>query len=151
MPKKNYLDPAVQQELRTRIDSLTTESFPRWGKMNVKQGLRHMGMAFKMAIGEVSEPFAAPALLRPIWKFGLLNMTPLKGKIQTFPSFDMVARKIDPEELEAEKADLKAAMDRYLATGSYVEYHPLGGRFNNENWGRVMYVHTDHHLRQFGA
>ena len=29
--------------------------------------------------------------------------------------------------------------------------HAFFGRLNGDEWGRLMYKHIDHHLRQFGV
>jgi len=51
MEVKNLYDPAVKQEIISRINKLTADSKPLWGKMNASQMLAHCQKPLGVATG----------------------------------------------------------------------------------------------------
>ncbi|PZF72637.1 DUF1569 domain-containing protein [Taibaiella soli] len=149
---KNLLTPDVKNEVLARIDNLSPESKALWGKMNVNQGLRHMAMAFDTATGEL-DPTVAQRLPMPKWliKFFFLNTKPPKEKVQTFVEMNMVKQGINPPDFEAERQQLKHNIEKFYNATDLVPENKLAGKFNRQDWGKLFYNHTDHHLRQFGV
>ena len=149
---KNLLHDTTKQEVISRIDKLTPAAKAQWGKMNVNQGLRHMTVAFDIPTGKL-DPTVSKAPPMPKWlmKFFLLNMKPPKGGAETFNEMKMVENHIDPEVFEAEKKSLKDAIERFSKTDKFIPENKLAGKFSKDDWGKLNYNHTDHHLRQFGA
>ena len=78
-------------------------------------------------------------------------MKPPKGKAKTFPEIDMVGNGITPEDFEEERRNLKNYVDKFDKADSLLAENAYGGKFSRDDWGLLMYNHTDHHLRQFGA
>ncbi|HWB27383.1 MAG TPA: hypothetical protein VG738_18035 [Chitinophagaceae bacterium] len=148
---KNLLQKPVKDEILQRIDTLTPASKAVWGKMNVNQGLRHMTMAFQISGGELSPTHANPPKM-PKWlmKFFLLNVKPPKERAETFIEMNMIGNNINPADFEAEKASLKKAVAAF-GSGTLLPENKLAGKFTRDDWGKLNYNHTDHHLRQFGA
>ena len=59
-----------------------------------------------------------------------------------------------PRDFVSEKARLTALVNRFCDAGSAAadgRVHSFLGRLSGEEWGRMMWKHLDHHLRQFGA
>lgn len=57
-------------------------------------------------------------------------------------------------EFEKEKAVLMEQIKRFGQKGPDVvanKTHPFFGAMTDDEWGRLQYVHLDHHLTQFGA
>jgi len=149
--KKNILNPADKQEILSRIEKLTPSTQRLWGKMNVNQGLHHMMLGFKIPLGELIEPSSGGKIKQRIFKWMLLSIPAPKGKAETYSSMNTVSLGIDPVIFEAEQTQLKAYIEKFVTTPSYIPNNPKGGPFTKEDWGRLMYAHTDHHLKQFGA
>ncbi len=149
---KNLLNPIDKEEIMKRIDALKPDARALWGKMNVNQGLRHMAVAFDIPLG-ILDPTVANAPKMPKWllKFFLLNMPPPKEKAETFKEMNMVENKINPNDFEAEKKNLKAMLEKFAAAQSLIPENKLAGKFKRDDWGKLNYNHTDHHLRQFGG
>ena len=149
---KNLLDETVKQETLRRIDSLSPQSQAQWGKMNVNQSLRHMAMAFDISSG-VLDPTLERAAPMPKWllKFFLLNAKPPKERAETFKEINMVKNNVNPEEFEREKAGLKNAIMSFSRSGKFIPVNKFAGKFSADDWGKLNYNHTDHHLRQFGV
>ena len=149
---KNLFDEGVKKEILARIDSLQPETKALWGKMNVNQVLRHMALAFDIPPGTL-DPTVDKAPPMPKWllKFFLLNMKPPKAQAETFKEMNMVSNNINPASFEEEKQKLKEAVERFYKTTSFIPVNKLAGKFSKNDWGKLNYNHTDHHLRQFGA
>jgi hypothetical protein len=89
----------------------------------------------------------------PKWllKYFLINVKPPKGKAETFREMNMVANNINPAEFEAERVMLKKKITEFSSVTSLLPENKLAGKFSRDDWGKLNYNHTDHHLRQFGV
>lgn len=56
-------------------------------------------------------------------------------------------------DLEAEKARFSTLLERVVAQPKTAEWpvHPLFGKMTGEQYGKLGYKHTDHHLQAFGV
>lgn len=149
---KNILDPQVKQEILIRIDKFAPHNERKWGKMNHSQALRHMTMAFQIPMNELS-PTRGYKKLPPKWlmKFFLINTKPPKSRAETFAEINMVKLGINPGDFEVERKALKTYVEKFSKADKLIPENLYGGKFNRGDWGKLMYNHTDHHLRQFGA
>jgi hypothetical protein len=149
---KNLFDLKAKEEILARIDKLKPQSKALWGKMNVNQGMRHMNMSFDIATGKI-DPNAdnAPKIPKWLFKIILLNMKPPKEKAETYKEMNVVANGINPPDFETERINLKIAVEHFFNAERLVPENKLGGKFNRNDWGKLNYNHTDHHLRQFGV
>lgn len=149
---KNLFDPKVKEELLSRIDNLKPGAKALWGKMNVNQGLRHMTMAFDIPTGKLN-PTMPRKIPMPKWvlKFFLLNAKPPKAKAETFVEINTVSLGIDPKDFEVERQNLKKALENLCSTTTLIPENKFAGKFSRNDWGKLNYNHTDHHLRQFGV
>ncbi len=147
---KSFFDAASQQELLKRLEKLTIDTKPQWGKMNAAQMLAHCGVAFKTATGEVQlKPM--PFIFRvvgPMIKKSVLSEKPYRKNAPTAPEF------LIPSDMDfaVGKQNFEEGF-RKLAVGPQVVKtlkHPFFGKMTTEEWGRHLYKHTDYHFGQFG-
>jgi hypothetical protein len=57
-------------------------------------------------------------------------------------------------DFEAECSRLATRIDQVVQRGATKTeglVHPFFGRLSGDEWGRLIYKHLDHHLRQFGV
>jgi len=149
---KNILETTAKDEILNRIDKLAPDAKAQWGKMNVNQGLRHMAMAFDIPTGKLDPtPSKVPPMPKWMLKFFLTSVKPPKGGAETFKEMNIVANGVNPADFEAERANLKNAIEHFSKAASLIPENKLAGKFSKTDWGKVNYNHTDHHLRQFGA
>lgn len=149
---KNLFNTNHKKEIIKRIDALKPGVKPLWGKMNVNQNLRHMTGAFEIALGTLNPTIAkVPTLPKWLLKFFLLNMAPPKQKAETFKEMNMVENKINPKNFEDEKNKLKAMIENFVTSKTLVAENKIAGKFSKDDWGKLNWNHTDHHLRQFGV
>lgn len=149
--KKNILTQSDKESILSRIDKLSPSSERLWGKMNVNQALHHMMLGFKIPLGELTEPSSGGPTKQRLFKWMLMNIPAPKGKAETYSSMNTVTLGIDPVDFEAERAQLKSYIEKFVTAPSYIPNNPKGGPFTREDWGRLMYSHTDHHLKEFGV
>jgi len=148
----SIFDPAVEAAVRQRAAQLTPATPARWGRMRPAQMLCHLVDAFRVPLGEtVAQPKWTPfrfSVLR--WLFVYLLPWP-KGRLPTMPAFQQT----QPDQWEDDCRAWEAALSRFVARGRETETrwkpHPAFGPLPNWEWGRMVYLHIDHHFRQFGV
>ena len=147
---KSLWQEKTRRELLARARSLTPAHRALWGKFTVDRMLAHMVDAFGMAMGEIEvRPRKVPLIGR--WPFNILFIR-LVGMPRNAPSAREILER-PPVSIDAELRELEAAMDRFAAQNERTDWpaHPAFGKLSRRSWGVLGYVHTDHHLRQFGV
>lgn len=147
----SIFDPDAETAVRGRLARLTPDAPPRWGRMQPAQMLCHLVDAFRLPLGETSSrPKSTPFrffLLR--WLFVYVFPWP-KGKLPTMPVFQQT----QPGKWEEDRLAWEAALTRFVAHGRKAgcqwSAHPAFGALPTWEWGRMVYLHIDHHFRQFG-
>jgi uncharacterized protein DUF1569 len=135
-----------------RLAALTPGHTRRWGRMNVHQAVCHMADAFRMARGTMPVAVTARWHERTLVKWIALY-APLRwpGGIPTSPELDQVTScGTQPGTFDADLAALCALAREAVGPGPRVP-HPVFGALSEPAWLRWAWLHTDHHLRQFGA
>jgi hypothetical protein len=150
---KNLRNTAVKDEILARIERLTPESKAKWGKMNVNQLLRHLTLSLDIPLERLNPtmPTNAPKLPKWLFRLILLNMKPPKSKAETFVELNTVSAGVNPTDFEAERKQLRQAVNDFVNAKQYAPENKLAGKFSGDDWGKLSYNHMDHHLRQFGA
>lgn len=148
---QNLFDTQTYTDTVARVHKLTSESKAEWGKMNVAQMLAHCKQAFKVPLSEKKLPrLFIGRLLGPLIKAKLYNDSPWKQNLPTSPDFKIT----NERDFHDEKQQLLALVNKFYAAGpmGITEHpHPMFGKFTPEQWGKSMFKHLDHHLRQFGV
>lgn len=147
--------PADREELIARVRSLTPDSVRRWGRMSVHQMVCHAADAFDMALGRKAVAPTAGLLGRTIVKWYALYLPfPWPAGIPTSPEIDqMGAICTRPDRFDADRDRLARLVDEVAGRDASFRWspHPVFGPLAPADWLRWGYLHTDHHLRQFGA
>lgn len=138
-------------EILNRINNLSTNSQPQWGKMNVAQMLAHCSLFQDVATGNASTKRSWLGIIigkfvKPIF----YNDKPLAHNMSTIPTILIVNEK----DFETEKENLKQKIIILQNNGPEqctTQTHPFFGRLTSEQWGKGLYKHLDHHLKQFGV
>jgi hypothetical protein len=135
-----------------RINKLSPESKPLWGKMNVAQMLAHCEVPLKIAQGELK------LKVNPIIKFlfakrARKHILGEAGFGKNSPTMNE-ARIADKREFEEEKQKLIKKIRSFYEKGKAGitrEPHPFFGPLSIEEWDHMQSKHLDHHLSQFGV
>ncbi|WP_088102872.1 DUF1569 domain-containing protein [Halalkalibacter urbisdiaboli] len=147
----NIFELLHKDEILKRIDNLSVNSQPKWGKMDVSQMLAHCSSFQDIAMGYSLPPRGWLGLLvgrfaKPIF----YNDKPLPYNMSTIP--DIVIA--DKKEFEIEREKLKQKINKFHKSGPETctsHPHPFFGKLTSEQWGKGIYKHLDHHLKQFGV
>ncbi len=144
--KKSINNQNDLQEVFDRVGKLKADSKGLWGKMNVNQMLRHVSTAANFAF--TSE--AQNVKKRSIMKWMIFNIPAPKGA-KTLPQIDMVANNINPEEFEKERQALTDVFKKVSESNGPFRENPFLGKLTKDEWGKLCYLHSNHHLKQFGV
>jgi hypothetical protein len=148
---KTLYDAAVVDEQKARLARFGPESERLWGKMSAGQMLAHCSIAMESAVGDCRPPrMLIGRLLGGLVKSGFTSEKPLNKNGPTAKNL-IVA---DVRDLAVERERFLQLMDRFAAAGpdGCTDHpHVFFGKLTAEEWGKGMYKHLDHHLRQFGV
>ena len=141
-------------ELITRLGKVAPQSERRWGRMNVHQMVCHLADACRMALGQKDVRDDSSALKRTIVKW-LALYAPLQWRagIVTSPEIDQLISGTCPADFATDVAEVRVLLDAIAKNGLRGTWpnHPVFGKMSSTQWLRWAYLHTDHHLRQFGV
>jgi|WetSurMetagenome_2_1015567.scaffolds.fasta_scaffold421861_2 hypothetical protein len=148
---QNMFDQDDRDVLVRRLLGLQPTSPRQWGKMTVSQMLAHCSVSFEVPCGDiVKKQTLLGRVVTPILRPMVFGLKPFGRNAPTDPDY----RITDDRDFEKERARLSALIDRFCSRGPAAAagvVHPFFGRLSSEEWGRLLYKHLDHHLRQFSA
>ncbi|QTD38276.1 DUF1569 domain-containing protein [Polaribacter batillariae] len=149
---KNIFTKEVTDEVISRIEKLTPNTQPNWGKMSVSQMLAHCCVTYEMVYTDKHpKPNAfAKFMLKTIVKKFVVSEKPYAKNGRTAAQFLITDEKI----FETEKKRLIDFIKKTQQLGEE-EFdgkisHSFGKLTKNE-WNNMFYKHLDHHLTQFGV
>jgi len=148
---KNLFEKESADQILSRVASLQPEMQRQWGKMDVAQMMAHCSAALDMASGKLVLPRLwigriIGRLVKPIYS----NEKPLSKNNPTDPKLVIS----DQRDFHSEQKQLELKVREFQEGGEAKctrHPHPFFGSLTPYEWGRGMYKHLDHHLRQFGA
>ncbi len=143
---KSLFDTEAYQEIKGRIETLSSKSTPAWGKMNVGQMVTHCQFPLKVALSNKPRKHKWN-LVGFLFKKSLYNDKPWRQGLPTAK----LAKITDERDFDKERATLLSMVDAFYAKKEQTEWqpHPMFGTFTPQQWGQLEYKHLDHHLRQF--
>ncbi len=148
---KTLFDKDTYNEINQRLNTLTPQTEHRWGKMDVAQMMAHCKEAFKVPLSDKKYPrIFIGLLLGWMMKAKLYNESPWGKNLPTAPNFLIK----DQRDFNTEKNELSELITKFntAGPGNVGKFpHPFFGTLTQEQWGKSMYKHLDHHLMQFGA
>jgi hypothetical protein len=143
--------PADREAIARRLATLEPEAQRQWGRMDAAQMLAHCAVGLEVAAGERSLPQAfLGKLIGPLVGVLVLGQRPFGHDAPTAPAFVVLGAR----DFEAERIRVATLIDHVVQRGpehAAQQTHPFFGRLSGEKWGRLVYKHLDHHLRQFGV
>ncbi|MFN8355000.1 MAG: DUF1569 domain-containing protein [Spirosomataceae bacterium] len=142
------------QEVVKRINQLSEQSPRQWGKMTVGQMLTHCADQIRICYEEKPAGVFGNNITQAIAKFLVTKMgMKMPKNIRTLPELDPNKDLMtQPSNFEQDRLQLVALVERFFDLPSNRTYtHPLLGSAQKSDIGILIYVHLDHHLRQFGV
>jgi Protein of unknown function (DUF1569) len=135
-----------------RINQLTPNSQPTWGKMSVAQMLAHCSVTYEMIYENIHKPPNAfmKLILKLLVKNKVVSETPYKRHSPTAPQFIMKETKnfeIEKQRLTNYINKTQQLGENYFDNKSSQSFGPL----SKTEWNNMFYKHLNHHLAQFGV
>ena len=145
---KTFFDRSVRDDLQQRVEKLTADSRPQWGKMSPSQMLTHCTRAMQTPLGDFTLRRSPLGLIGWMFKGMIRTESPFKQNSPTAPEFVVT----DQRDYENEKARFEAAFQKLAQGPSVIKcyHHAFFGKMTSEDWGLLTYKHLNHHLLQFG-
>jgi hypothetical protein len=146
---KTVFDAGARGELVRRMESITPDRRPLWGKMSTGEMLAHVNASLAMATGELATQPKNTPLANPLLRWLLIYVLPWPKGTPTAP--ELLAT--PPGAWAAELArfrDLLEQVGTQSPDGAWPR-HPAFGQMKGKHWGALIHRHLEHHLRQFAA
>ena len=134
-----------------RVEKLKGDERPLWGAMTIKQMLDH-GIVTNTAIYNSGASGKKRTLKQLAFKTLVMKITHhipkgIKGNARFFHPEDDIK-----ESFEEMKTHYKNAISMFIQQEKpLLGDHPIFGRLSTNEWKYFVWLHMDHHLRQFGA
>ena len=149
---KNIFNKEITEEIIGRINNLSNNSTPNWGKMSVSQMLAHCCVTYEMVFTDkhLKPNFFTKFILKTFVKKIVVSEKAYDKNGRTAPQF-LIS---DEKEFESEK---KRLIDFIIKTQELGEAYFDGkeshsfGKLSKTEWNNMFYKHLDHHLTQFGV
>jgi hypothetical protein len=148
---KNLFNVTDKPELIERINKLTPDTKPQWGKMNVSQMLEHCTVSVKLALGEIKPEVNEEHLkLGRIVKGRVFETEVFSKELPTTKEFIVK----DEGSFNINKEIFIDYINRFSDSDRTFEIngmHPYFGILTMKEWSMLIWKHTNHHLIQFGV
>lgn len=142
----------VTEVVIKRIDKLTSNSQPLWGKMSAPQMLAHCCVSYEYVFDNKHKTPGKfmKFMLKMFVKNKVVSEVPYPKNSTTAPDFIIKGDR----DFELEKSRLKEYIHRTQELGAGFfegrESHSFG-KLDIQQWNNMFYKHLDHHLTQFGV
>jgi hypothetical protein len=148
---KSLLHGETLAEIRSRMDHLHPDRQRLWGKMNAHQMMCHLADSFEIALGtRQTTPLKTP-LPPALMKWVAFHM-PWKWpkNVPTTVVAEQGVGGTPPADWYLDQSRLLLLFETFSAKRTHWASHPMFRSMSTKDWMRWGYLHTDHHLRQFG-
>jgi hypothetical protein len=140
------------EQVIDRVNKLTPQTQPEWGKMTVSQMMAHCNVAYEMALEDKHpKPNAFMRwIIQLTAKSTVCGDKPYKKGQQTAPAFVIKGER----NFETEKNRLITYLKKtqQLGSGYFDGRESLSfGKLSSAEWNTMFYKHLNHHLTQFGV
>ena len=119
--------------------------------MTAAQMLAHCAVALEAGTGDTPRrQQLIGKFLGPFFRKSLLGERPFSKGSPTDPTFVVK----DERDFNREKDRLMGLVEKFCQRGPEAagrQEHSFLGAMSGDEWGRLMYKHIDHHLKQFGS
>jgi hypothetical protein len=139
---------SARNVLFLRINALTPNAKPRWGKLDAPAMICHLGDTLAMALGDLP---VKPGKQGPLHYFPLkhliLYVLPIPKNVQT--ATELLSTPQGNFDNDRQRV-IEQIMRLAKQPRSMGPVHPHFGPLTNEEWNVLQWKHTHHHLKQFG-
>ena len=149
---KEFFSPRTLSALISRISAISPDSRRQWGTMTPDQMLHHLNLATGSAFGYFTLPNESNVLSQTLFKWLMVDLLSIQPKGLQLP-LNFKIPQSERFSFEEEKNLLLEIINKACNSISTVNWspHPYFGKMTDNQWGRLLTVHIDYHLKQFGA
>jgi hypothetical protein len=142
---------ATVETVISRLDKLTPESTPQWGKMNSAQMLAHLNVGYDVAFGkkEVKMNGFMKLMMKMFVKGIVASPKPYSKNGRTAPFFVIADKRDFNKEKEAFIANIKETQSKGESFFEGLD-SPSFGVLTAIEWNFTLQKHIEHHFEQFG-
>ncbi len=137
--------------IKNRIHQLNMQSQRVWGKMSLPQMLEHCSIQLKKALGIIPEgAYEGPSMFRTApGRWLLLYAMRWPRGVATPSQMNMLSNGATVADVQDSKRVLLGLLEK-VQSQQHFSPHPFFGKMDKKDWGRLIWKHLDHHLKQFG-
>ena len=148
----NVFEDSTTNSTLERLEKLTFDTQPQWGKMNASQMLAHLNVAYDMAYTEKQSKSSwfTKFLMKAFVKGIVVGEKPYAKNSRTAPQFLITTEK----EFSEEKAKFIDNVKKTQENGAkYFEGRESAsfGALTAKQWSNMFSKHIEHHFAQFGV
>ena len=149
---KTLQDAVVRDATVFRLSQLSEGDTALWGSMSVDQMVCHLNDAFCVALGKKTARSTTSLFQRTVMKWGALHLPmPWPQGVPTVPEVKQGVGGSPPVEFGQDRSALLLSLEHFCTQLPNPPLpHAMFGPMTRADWMRWGYLHTDHHLRQFG-
>jgi hypothetical protein len=146
---KTLFDQEARGGILSRLERVSAESRPQWGRMNAEQMLTHLVASMRMACGELETKSKNLPIRFPPLRQMIVYWLPWPKGAPTAPEL-LASDALSIEESKRELMRLVKVVGERASAKEWPQ-HPAFGNLGRRGWGALGWRHMDHHLRQFGV
>jgi len=150
---KTMARPRDKAEIVRRVKMVRPDCRRKWGRMSAHQMVCHLSDSFRMVTRQKATSPATGVLQSTLIKWiALYAPLPWPAGVPTRPEVDQEVGGTSPGDFAADLAELELLLETVTTPVNDFRWpaHPIFGPMSEAAWLRWAYLHTDHHLRQFG-
>lgn len=147
---KNLLTEDGLNNILTRLENLSSDTNPEWGSMKAAQMLSHCSVSIRLAFNEIEPEHNEKYLsIGKMVRSKLFDTDVFMKNVPTTNEF----LNTDKENFGKNKMIFLEYLRRFNKASLNFENtgsHPYFGKLDMDEWGKLIYKHTNHHFVQFG-
>jgi hypothetical protein len=139
-------------EFRNRLLRITAANPRQWGTISVSQMLRHLNLACGGSLGFYALPDESYPVSRTVFRWILVDWFPEQPVGLRLPKGFKIPHGAQMD-FDFEKQQLLKILDAAWRARSAADWgpHPMFGKMTVAEWGKLLQIHMDYHLKQFAA
>lgn len=147
---KNLLNSTDRSELIERLKKLHPDSQRNWGKLTIHELFPHLNAPLMVALGDSEVPHEKSVFYDSPFGRAIVWFLPWPKGAPTAKQFLPGTGLPSPTSIESDRKVLLTSLARFAEADGF-QASPVFGNLSKKAWGRLMWRHIDHHLKQFSA
>jgi hypothetical protein len=152
--EKNIFNQVAYETILRRINDLKPDNQRQFGTLSVNEMLCHTADQLRLAVGFIPIALQGNRVSRYFKKVIALRFNRIPPeKIETMKEVNPKKEGTKPVNFIDDQVTLVKLLGYVVEQPADYTFqaHPMFGELNQKQWGKLIYIHLDHHLRQFGV